>query len=218
MTGLAAVEGAVFGLMGLLIAFTFSGAVSRFEARRQVIVQEANAIGTAYLRLDLLPAGTQPKLREDFRNYVDARLSVYKKLPNFKAANAELARSAAVQEEIWEQAIAGCKEVNSPSVTSLMLSSLNEMIDISTTRTQASRMHPPGIVFVMLVVLVLASSLLAGYSMSAGKVPSRLHTVGFAVIMSIAVYVILDIEFPRVGLVRIESADQILVDLRNGMK
>jgi hypothetical protein len=149
---------------------------------------------------------------------VDARLSVYKKLPNFKAANAELARSAAVQEEIWEQAIAGCKEVNSPAVTSLMLSSLNEMIDISTTRTQASRMHPPGIVFVMLVVLVLSSSLLAGYSMSAGKVPSRLHIVGFAVIMSIAVYVILDIEFPRVGLVRIESADQILVDLRNGMK
>ncbi len=69
-SGLGAVEGAVFGLMGLLLAFTFSGAASRFEVRRQLIVQETNAIGTAYLRLDLLPAGDQPKLREDFRAYV----------------------------------------------------------------------------------------------------------------------------------------------------
>jgi hypothetical protein len=59
------VEGAVFGLMGLLLAFTFSGAASRFEVRRQLIVQETNAIGTAYLRLDLLPPGDQPKMRED---------------------------------------------------------------------------------------------------------------------------------------------------------
>jgi hypothetical protein len=74
--GLGAVEGAVFGLMGLLLAFTFSAAASRFEVRRQLIVQETNAIGTAYLRLDLLPQADQPKLREDFRSYVDARLSV----------------------------------------------------------------------------------------------------------------------------------------------
>src|SRR5437870_4214168 len=65
--GHGAVEGAVFALMGLLIAFTFSGAADRFNTRRQLIVEETNAIGTAYLRLDLLPASAQPKLREDFR-------------------------------------------------------------------------------------------------------------------------------------------------------
>src|SRR5580698_4811372 len=72
--GLSTIDGAVFGLMGLLIAFTFSGAASRFDTRRQLIGQEANAIGTAYLRIDLLPATAQPTLRDDFRNYVDARL------------------------------------------------------------------------------------------------------------------------------------------------
>ena len=61
--------------MGLLIAFTFSGAATRFDGRRQLIGEEANAIGTAYLRMDLLPQAAQPALREDFRNYVDARLS-----------------------------------------------------------------------------------------------------------------------------------------------
>src|SRR5499426_1470262 len=74
--GVGAVEGAVFGLLGLLIAFTFSGAASRFDTRRQLIVEETNAIGTAYLRLDLLPAATQPALREHFRRYVEARLAV----------------------------------------------------------------------------------------------------------------------------------------------
>jgi hypothetical protein len=62
--GLGAVEGAVFALMGLLIAFTFSGAASRFDARRQLIVEEANALSTAWLRLDMLPSAAQPELRD----------------------------------------------------------------------------------------------------------------------------------------------------------
>ena len=78
--GLNALDGAVFALMGLLIAFTFSGAASRFEVRRALIVQETNDIGTAYLRLDLLPADAQPALRQDFRDYVDARLKFYASL------------------------------------------------------------------------------------------------------------------------------------------
>src|SRR3954470_7110389 len=73
VAGLGAIESAVFGLMGLLLAFPFSGAASRFDVRRQLIVEETNAIGTAYLRLDLLPTSYQPRLRDDFRSYVDAR-------------------------------------------------------------------------------------------------------------------------------------------------
>jgi hypothetical protein len=215
--GLGAIEGAVFGLMGLLVAFTFSGAASRFDARRQLIVEETNAIGTAYLRLDLLPTSHQSALRDEFRNYVDARLSAYRKLPDLVAAKSELARATALQGKIWTQAVAACKEVNSPPVTSLLLPSLNEMIDITTTRTVAGQTHPPLIVFVMLIILLLASSLLAGYGTAAGKNQSWLHMVGFASIMAIAVYVILDIEFPRVGFVRIDYIDQILVDLRNSM-
>lgn len=215
--GLGAIEGAVFGLMGLLLAFTFSGAASRFDARRQLVVEETNAIGTAYLRLDLLPANHQSRLREEFRNYVDARLSAYRKLPDLAAAKSELARATALQGKIWTQAVEACKEVNSPPVTSLLLPSLNEMIDITTTRTVAGQTHPPLIVFVMLIILLLASSLLAGYGTAAGKNQSWLHMVGFALMMAIAVYVILDIEFPRVGFVRIDYLDQILVDLRNTM-
>ena len=216
--GLGAVEGAIFGLMGLLLAFTFSGAASRFDSRRHLIVEESNAIGTAYLRLDLLPAAAQPKLRDDFRQYLDARIRYYQIASDDKAAAAQMARAIALQQQIWTQAVASTKDSTSNAVPTLVLSSLNNMIDITATRSMARRTHPPTVVFVMLIVLVMASSVLAGYSMSAGRLRSRLHIVGFAIIMAVAVYVIFDIEFPRAGLVRVDSADQVLTELRDTMK
>jgi hypothetical protein len=217
--GLAAIDGAIFGLMGLLVAFTFSGAASRFDGRRQLIGQESNAIGTAYLRIDLLPAADQAALREDFRNYVDARLGYFRNFElNSAAAKENLEKSAALQEKIWAGAVVGCEKVNFSATTSLVLSSLNDMIDITTTRAVAFETHPPKVVYWGLGALVLASALLAGYGMGEARTRSWLHMLVYAVIMAVSVYVILDLEYPRVGLIRIDAADHVLVDLRNSMK
>ena len=216
--GFSALDGAIFGLLGLLIAFTFSGAASRFDARRHLIVEEANAIGTAYLRLDTLPADTQPALRESFRRYMDARLDVYRKLPDLAASREALARAAELQGEIWRQAVAGCRASPMPQVMSVVLPALNDMIDITTTRSMAAQMHPPTIIFVMLFGLVLIGSLLAGYGMAKGKARSWLHMLALAATMALSIYVILDLEFPRLGLIRVDTFDQVLVDLRESMK
>ncbi len=217
--GTGTVEGAVFALLGLLIAFTFSGAASRFDARRDLIVQETNAIGTAYLRLDLLPAGAQPALRDLFRRYVDSRLETYRKMPDLRAVKLEFDRSIALQGEIWTQAVAaGRLEGAPPPAAMLLLPALNDMIDITTTRTMAVRMHPPLVIFAMLFGLGLVSALLAGYGMAGGKSRNWLHMIGFAAVMAVAVYVILDIEFPRLGLIRVDAFDQALVELRASMK
>lgn len=215
--GMGAFEGAVFGLMGLLIAFTFSGAASRFDAKRQLIVEEANAIGTAYLRIDLLPAAAQPAMRDYFRSYVDARLGFYRKLPDRNAAAEESARATSLQNKIWSHAVTASGAAGSPAVITLVLSSLNEMIDITTTRAVALQTHPPAIVFMLLVVLALMCSLLAGYG-TAGKPRSWMHTLSFAAILAITVYVIFDLEYPREGLIRLNTVDQLLVDLRNTMQ
>ena len=217
--GTGTVEGAVLALLGLLIAFTFSGAASRFDARRDLIVQETNAIGTAYLRIDLLPAGAQPALRDLFRRYVDSRLETYRKMPDLRAVKLEFDRSIALQGEIWTQAVAASRlEGAPPSAAMLLLPALNDMIDITTTRTMAVRMHPPLVIFAMLCGLGLASALLAGYGMAGGKSRNWLHMIGFAAVMAVAVYVILDIEFPRLGLIRVDAFDQALVELRATMK
>jgi hypothetical protein len=216
--GVTAVDGAVFGLLGLLIAFTFSGASARFDTRRQLIVEETNAIGTAYLRLDLLPAAAQPPLRDSFRRYLDSRLAVYQKLPDIAAAKRELAESNRLQREIWREAVYALRAEDAPPAAAiLLLSALNAMIDITTTRTMATQMHPPKVVFVMLVGLALAASLLAGYGMTGSKMRSWFHMLGFALAIATAVYVILDLEYPRLGLIRVDAFDQALVDLRESM-
>jgi len=216
--GIGAVDGAVFALLGLLLAFTFSGASSRFDARRELIVEETNDIGTAYLRVDLLPPSAQPALRESFRRYLDARIEVYQKLPDIAAAKESLAKANELQLLIWRQAVAASLAPGAPpQAPILLLPALNAMIDITTTRTMAAQMHPPAVVFAMLFGLALAASLLAGYGMAGSKMRRWFHMVGFASVMAVAVYVILDIEYPRLGLIRVDAFDQALVDLRESM-
>jgi hypothetical protein len=213
--GAGVVEGAIFALLGLLIAFTFSGAASRFDDRRKLIVEEANAIGTAYLRIDLLPAAVQPEMRDAFRRYVDTRLATYRAVPDMDKVKLELERGNALQQEIWKKAVAA--SVGSQAMM-LVLPALNEMIDITTTRTTAVQMHPPLVIFVLLCGLALLSALLAGDAMAGGKKRDWIHMATFALALAGAVYIILDMEFPRVGFIRVDAFDAVLVELRASMK
>jgi hypothetical protein len=220
--GSATVEGAVFGLMGILIAFTFYGAETRFETRRNLIVDEANAIDTAYFRLDLLPVNTQPKLREDFREYVRSRLAVYQKIPDWErveAVKAELRQSTALQREIWREAVAASKQADSPAVQTLVMPAIDQMIDLATTQTVALQRHPPTAVWVMLALTLLASCVLAGYSMSGSETRNWVHIVVFSLLFSAVLYVNVDFEYPRMrGFIRIDEIDKLLVQTLENMK
>ena len=216
-TGTGAVDGAIYGLLGLLMAFTFSGAANRFEERRRSIREEANAIGTAYLRLDLLPAEAQGPLKERFRQYLDARQSAYRKLPDVAAARAEQDRAAQVQREIWRDVVAALALPGAPAAVAV-LPPINEMFDLATTRLVALQSHPPSVIFVMLGSTTVLAALLAGYGMAGRQSKRVLHPLVFAVVMATAIYVILDLEYPRLGLIRIDAADQILTDVRQAMR
>ena len=119
LEGFGAVEGAVFALMGLLVAFTFSGAAARLDTRRTQIVDESNAIGTAWLRLDLLPPEAQPQLRDLFRRYADARIEAYRRMPDLEAAGVELKRAQELQAVIWAAAVEGSR--GAPPSTAMLL-------------------------------------------------------------------------------------------------
>jgi hypothetical protein len=216
--GLVTVETAIYALLGLMTAFTFSGATSRFDARRAQTVQEANAIGTAYLRLDLLPAAAQPELRAKFRTYTEERMAVYRVLPDIEASDARAARATALQTEIWNDALAALRGAP-PQASLLLVPALNDMIDITTTRAIALRTHTPPVILAALVVLTLICSLLVGYGLAGGKpFATNLHMIGFALMMTVTLYVILDLDHPRVGLIQLDYVDQAFRDLRAGMK
>ena len=217
--GVGAAEGAVFALLGLLMAFTFAGAASRFEGRRLMIDTEANAIGTAWLRIDVLPVETQPPIREMFERYTNLRATIYRDADQISEVRARLATAATLQNEIWKSALAACQLPHAaPQATIVMLPALNQMIDIASTRQMASGNHPPMVIFLLLGLLSIIGALLVGYSSSSNKRRTWIHQVIFALVMSAAIYVIIDIEFPRLGLIRVEDADQLLIDLAKSMR
>jgi hypothetical protein len=216
-TGIGAIEGAVFGLLGLLIAFTFSGAAERMNMRRSLIVQETNAIGTAWLRFDLLPADSQPVLRQQFRDYTDLRIAYYHDLHDTASAQQENARATELQLQIWQNSVAAVAKMSAPALGVSLLQALNEVIDITTTRHVAMKTHPPLVIYLMLGLLTLISALFIGFGMAGNGKRNWLHSIGYALVMVSALYVILDFEFPRAGIIRIEQFDQIMLEQRKSM-
>jgi hypothetical protein len=217
-SGTAAIEGAVFALMTLLVAFTFSGAANRFAERRRLIVDEANAIQTAYLRLALVAPEHRENLRQQFRRYVDSRIAVYGSFPDVNAVRRELARSNAVQQELWHSSMSALERTSDPRASLLLVPSLNEMIDLTTVRTVALTTHPSPLIFALLGMLALASAFVAGVSMAKSSLPNRLHVFGFSALVTLTLAVIVDFEYPRIGLIRIDAVDELLVDARESMK
>ncbi len=216
--GLGTVEGAVFGLMGLLIAFTFTSAATRFYDRRDIMIQQVNAIGTAWLRLDLLNDSSRSELRELFRRYVDTQLEVVANVSDQDATADALARLAALQGQIWTMVMSAVETDKSQPLAQVLLPPINDMFDLATTRFLATRQHPPMAVIVMLGLLILVSAVMAGFGMAKARHQSPLHLFGFATIMALSIYLILDLEYPRLGLMRIDSFDQALVELRSTMR
>ncbi len=215
--GVGVVEGSVFGLLGLMLAFTFSGAARRFDDRRHLVVEEVNAIGTAWKRIDMLPPDVQPEIRDGFRRYVDATIAAYRKLPDLTAEEFTKADQAA--DDVWAKATAATRpESGVPARMLLLLPPMNEMFDIAQARRLATRIHPPAIIYVMLAIVALAGALLAGYGMAAYQRRSWLHLIAFSLTTAASAYVILDLEYPTLGLIRVERFDRALLELRATMK
>jgi hypothetical protein len=209
---LVVVDGAIFALLGLVLALTFSGAASRFDERRHLVIQEVNAIGTAYLRLDLLTEASRQPAKDSFRRYVDSRIRYFSQLPDFEGAEPEFQRSKVIQREIWQAVLPAARE--SQAATMLLVPALNEMFDITTTRALATKIHPPFVVYGLLFGLALICSIIAGNNMARAEAMDWPRIAGFAAVVSLTIYITYDLEYPRLGLIQVTAIDQALKDLR----
>ena len=216
--GIGTLGAAVFALLGLLLGFTFANGISHLDQRRQLIIQESNAIGTAYLRLDLLPASQQPEMRHLFREYLDSRLEVYQKLPNMNAVDAGLSHASQLQQEIWSKAVIAGSGDPTQNVARLLLPALNDMIDITTSRTIALHTHLPPLIFGLSVAVALLSGLLAGYDMAKRRRRSWLHMMLYSLVIALTVFTFLDLDYPRFGLIRLNAADNAMLGLRDSIR
>ena len=213
--GLTLFQTAIFALLGLLLGFSFAGSMGRFEARRDLIIREANAINTAYLRIDALPSAFQPDMRSLFHMYLEARLHAYDDLDSGHDFESAMTKASSLQHQIWDKAIEATSQDTSGKV--LVLSSLNEMIDVTTARAVALRTNLPTVILLLLLGVALLTSLLAGYGMAKSKRRNVFHGVIYAAAVSLTIYVILDLDNPRSGLIRLDSAEQMLKQLQRAI-
>src|ERR1700745_4024815 len=141
---LGTMVGATLGLLAFILAFTFGLAASRFDNRRQVLLDEANAIGTTYLRAGMLPERRE-EVRALLRDYVDTRLEAIR---SGKVAEG-VRRSEDLQQQVWAQAVAVAEKNPSSIIVGLFVQSLNEMIDLHAKRVQAGlRSRIPGAIWI----------------------------------------------------------------------
>jgi hypothetical protein len=157
-------------------------------------------------------------MRRFFREYLDARLRVHQKLPDLKAAEQELAQATKIQQAIWSQAVILSRADPTQAAARLLLPALNEMIDVNTSRTVALHTHIPSLIFSLLMIVALLSGLVAGYAMAKRRSRSWLHMLVYALVIAITIYAVLDLDDPRSGLIRLDAADNALLELRDSIR
>jgi hypothetical protein len=225
MAGLTTVEGAVFALIGLLLAFTISGALQRFDDRRQLVIQEANAASTAHDRLALFDEGAGHDMQNKLKDYVQARIDLYRMPHDYSLLTRTESFSQDQEEKIiglknrlWNAAVGACPQSNFRPACGQALPSLANLFEVARLRLGAAEKHPPQVIYVMLFGLGLGGSLLAGFGMAAAKSRSWIHMIIFAATLTVTLYTLTDMEYPRLGLIRIENFDHFLVDAHQQMQ
>jgi hypothetical protein len=206
---ISALEQSLLGLLALMIGFTFLMALTRFEARREAVLNEANAIGTTALRARLLPEPHRTVSLRLLREYTKIRVDY---LPTGKSL-AELPsiinRSGQIQEALWQQVKALSAKDNTMVPIGLFIQALNEMIDDQGKRLAALRNQIPGMVLLSLFAMAAISCGFAGYASRLDPIRTRMPIAIVAVLVGVLIFVILDLDRPNVGFITIGQESMI---------
>ena len=201
----------VLGLLALLIGFTFSLSLGRYDERRQLVVQEANALGTTWLRTDLLEEDHRARMREVLARYVDARVD----FANARTGEAEVqqnARIVALQAELWKVLIDGTQAFRDTPRASLLFTTTNESIDLAAERFAARQDHIPPRILRMLLLFAMLAAGLVGYE----RPHQRRSTVLLLLLLTLAVGLILDLDRASTGLTQVPQEP--MLDLQRSLR
>lgn len=203
-----AVQGATLGLLGLLLGFSFAGAAGRYIERQDLITSEANAISTAYLRAELLPAPHGEDLRGALRDYVAHRIEISQSL-KLSLTDEDVARIAGFHDRIWRAASGGVRE--QPGLATPLLNPVNDVLDLHASRVATGHKHLPGLVLGLLALCAALAMGSMGYGCGLMGRRNLSITAPLAVLIGAAMWTTIDLDYARIGLIRV--SDQALLDL-----
>ena len=204
-----AVEAAILGILGLLLAFTMSMAVSRFEARKQLVLDEANAIGTSYLRTQVLPAPQGAEIADLLRRYVDVRLEYLAAGHDPGELAARRSQALRLQQGFWSRAAAYAQQDPNPVKAGLLLQSLNQTIDLEAASWMAFHNHVPATVIDTDALVALLAAMLVGYGMGLEERRQVFSLCLLALAITVVLGVILDLDRPYRGFIRLSQQPMI---------
>jgi hypothetical protein len=208
---IATVEAALLGVLALLLGFTMSMAVSRFETRRQLVIDEANAIGTSLLRAKLLPAPEGPEIANLLREYINVRAQYGTSGNDLARLDALHTQTELLQTELWIRATAYAQKDPNPVRVGLLLQSLNEAIDLQAARWTALQNRVPQNVIFANAASALLAAMLVGYSFGVTGRRNIFSTCVLALAITLVLGVIIDLDRPRSGF--IGASQQPMLDL-----
>ena len=211
--GLGPIEGALLGLLSLLLAFTFNLSASRYDARRQTLIDEANAIGTAIMRLNLYPDSVRSHLKADFKLYLESRIEYYEVGNDENKIQAALIRSSLISQRIWNNVTALSQKPENILRSQQMVPALNNMMDITISRDDKRIAYVPNSILNLLFVLCLTSAFIIGYGRKEKKRDWILLS-SFTLMITITVYLILDLDQGRSGIITMDTAHLKILELR----
>jgi hypothetical protein len=211
-----AMVAAILGLLAFMLAFTFSMAATRFDQRRQIVLEEANTIGTAYLRTRLLPEPHRSEAAKLLRQYVDLRLPDLSKGDVSETIAGVIKRSEELHEQLWSQAVAAAEKKPTP-ITSLFINALNEMIDLHAQRVLiATRNRIPFSIWVLLFGLALLGMAAMGYQSGLSGTRRSPAMVGIVLAFAGVLFLIADLDRGHEGLLTVSQ--QAMIDVQKSMK
>jgi hypothetical protein len=205
VTQVGTLSGAIIGLLALLLAFTFAMSLSRNDLRRDLVVEESNAIGTLYLRTGLLPEPERSEIRGLLRQYVDDRLDFYRAGVDENKLEQVNERTTQLQKRLWELVPSVLQKDDRTVTAALFVDSLNSVINFNTKRFEAMENHVPEGIFFLLFAVALMSALAVGYGSGIGKYRHRFPTIMLCVIVALVTAVIMDLDRPRSGFIMISQ-------------
>ena len=212
--GLGTAEGALMGLMALLLAFSFNMSSTKYEVRRQTIIDEANLLNTVYLRLDLYPDSIRRSVMNDFKNYVDSRIEYFEARDNPEKINAALQRADQQFKMLWNKNALLSNDQIYRSRADQLVPILINMKNIVTTRETGRKAGVPTLIVISLLMLVFVASFLTGYGVKPGN-RSPLFSLAFAIMTSGVMFLVMELERPRQGFINLNNAEQAIVNVRN---
>ena len=210
----SAIEGALLGLLALLLAFTFSMASERFEERRKVVIEEANNIASAIHNADLYPDSIKNEFRNYLKQFVEARIDYFEARRNQEKIASALKETRRLQEKLYTIIIEDARDKQVLTRAQLMVPVLQELDENVSVRENLRLATVPILVYVLLLILCFTASFMVGYKQPAKKLDGIMVWI-FILMTSMAVYLIEDLDRPRSGLITNYQANQAIFELRN---